>query len=173
MLNKPQELYHGSNSNIDGLLRPILETSSPDHIHTKPAVFATERMDLAALFMCPTTILHSIGFEQDISYMCVWGTVAEFMKKDSTGFIYVLPPDTFEKVGKGYEWQSFIDVMPISVKIFPKSLLGMIDNGVQVYFINNNSMFDQIVENKNHRALILKKLGSENERLNKNIRKFK
>lgn len=44
--------------------------------------------------------------------------------------------------------------------------------GVQVYFINDNTTFDRIVEDKNSRAPILKKLPSENEKKSFNIKKF-
>ncbi|MDP2651038.1 MAG: hypothetical protein Q8O98_00425, partial [bacterium] len=85
----PKELYHGSARRIDGALKPVLEQHTPDHVHAKPAVFATERLDIATLFMFPTDTLHSIGFEQDIAYICVWGTYDEFRGKDKEGFIYV------------------------------------------------------------------------------------
>jgi hypothetical protein len=172
MSEKPQELYHGSGFKLEGSLEPILDNSSPDHIHNQPAVFATERIDLAALFICPTEALFSIGFEQDIAYICIWGTPEEFKEKDKEGFIYVLPSDSFEKIGKSYEWQSFKEVTPKEIKSFSNSLDGMIENGVQVYFIDDNSIFDLIVENKTNRAPILQKLPSENERQNKDIKKF-
>ncbi|MDP2651080.1 MAG: hypothetical protein Q8O98_00645 [bacterium] len=173
MDNKPKELYHGSAHRIEGPLRPVLLEQTPDHIHTKPAVFATERLDLAALFMFPTDTLHSIGFEQDIAYICIWGTREDAAQNDRKGFIYILPPETFEKIGKGYEWQSFVEVTPIELKSYEKSVPGMIECGVQVYFINNNAVFDKIVEDKTNRATILKNLISENQRLGLNIKIFK
>ena len=165
MENKPQFLYHGSQFKIDGPLRPILKEGGADYIHTKPAVFATERMDLAALFMFPfEEHIASIGFENDIAYICIWGTREGFGQIDNGGYVYVLPSDTFEKVGKKYEWQSFEEVMPIEVKYFNSTILGMMNCGVKVYFINNEKVFDQIRDNKKNRMPILRELVSENQK---------
>ncbi len=174
MKTTPKKLYHGSTRKIQGALRPILVTKheGEDYLHNRPAVFATARIDLAALFMSPTEALASIGFEQDISYICLWGTVEEFGAKDKTGYMYVLPSEPFEKIGKGYEWQSFTAVEPIEVLGFSTSLEGMIECGVQVYFINDNETFDRIVADKENRSTILKNLISENSKRNKNVKAF-
>jgi len=158
------KLYHGSPFKIEGSLQPILEHSTLEHVHTKPAVFATERLDIAALFMFPLEVLASIGFEQDIGYICVWGTLEEFLPHDKGGFVYVLPPETFEKIGKEYEWQSFAPVLPVEVRQFNSVIEGMMECGAQVYFINDNAIFDRIVAEKNNRAPILKDLISENQK---------
>lgn len=171
-MQKPEFLYHGSTKSIDGPLTPILEHSTVDHSHTRPAVFATERKDVAAMFMFPLDTLASIGFEQDISYICIWGTREEFVSKDNGGFLYILPNDTFEKIGKDYEWQSFSPVTPIKIDRYSSVIEGMLENNVQVYFIDDDPTFDKIVEDKNNRALVLKNLVSENERRGINIKKF-
>lgn len=187
METKPEKLYHGSSHKIDGPLKPVLIQDSPEHIHEKPAIFGTERADVAALFMFPLDTLASIGFEQDIAYICIWGTVEEFTQprfsknsksgagqasKDKGGYLYVLPMETFEKVGKEYEWQSFTAVEPIEIKSYDSAIDGMIQNGAQVYFINNNAIFDQIVNNKSHRSPILKTLTSENQKHNLKTKDF-
>ncbi|MDB5194070.1 MAG: hypothetical protein JWN50_84 [Parcubacteria group bacterium] len=169
---KPSELYHGSSTLIEGPLTPILVRSSEDHIHDRPAVFATERMDLAALFMLPESLLHSIGFEEDIAYICIWGTAEEITLEDKEGYMYVFSSDSFEKIGKGYEWQSFVEVMPVSVRKFEASVGGMIECGVQVYFINDDPLFDKIVLDKDHRAEFLKNETSENQKSGRNIKLF-
>ncbi len=66
-MNKPRILYHGSAKKIDGPLAPVLRHGSEDHVHSRAAVFATERLDVAALFMIPPDALSSIGFEQGIA----------------------------------------------------------------------------------------------------------
>lgn len=160
---KPQKLYHGSFHEIDGPLQPIFIQDSPDHIHTRAAVFATDRADVASLFMFPfKEHIASIGFEQGIAYICIWGTSEEFVSKDKGGYLYILSGDTFEKVGKEYEWQSFEAVLPVEVRRYKSVIQGMIQCGVQVYFINDESIFDQIRDNKDHRMPIIKKLKSEN-----------
>lgn len=160
--NKPEKLYHGSERLIEESLQPKIEKKTLDHVHKKPAVFATERIDIAALFMFPIETLASIGFEENIAYICIWGTAEEFKNKDRGGFIYVLPSDSFEKVGKEYEWQSFSAVEPIEVKNFKSVINGMIECGARVYFINDDDIFDQIRDNKDNRMLTLKKLKPEN-----------
>lgn len=169
---KPEKLYHGSSKRITGTLKPVLEHGTLDHEHTKPAVFATARLDIAALFMFPLEVLHSIGFEQDISYICIWGTDEDFKPKDMGGFIYVFSSANFEKIGKDYEWQSFKEIMPIEVKEFSSVTGGMLECGVQVYFINDDTIFNRIVKEKNNRLPILRELISENQKQKKNIKFF-
>jgi len=171
-MEKPLYLYHGSSHKITGPLQPVLRQDSPEHIHTKPAVFATARADIAALFMFPLTTLASVGFEQDTAYICIWGKPEEFAAKDSGGFLYVLPGENFEKIGKEYEWQSFQEVTPLEIRQFKSVVNGMIELGVQVYFIDDNPTFDKIVTNKNNRAPILKTLISENQKQNLNVKSF-
>ena len=165
-------LYHGSPNKIEGELKPILKHSTLEHIHNKPAVFATERIDVASLFMFPLDTLASIGFEQDIAYICIWGTSEEFISKDKGGYIYIFSSDKFEQVGKDYEWQSFVTVLPKEVKEYSSVIDGMIENNVQVYFINDNSKFDKIEAEKDNRAPILKEILSENQKRNFNVKKI-
>ena len=173
-MDKPEKLYHGSKQLIEGPFKPILNQSSVDHIHTKPAVFATDRADVASLFMLGVSqgLIFSIGFEQDIAYMCIWGTREEFVSKDHEGYLYTFSSEKFEKVGKEYEWQSFSEVTPIEIKKFDSVVLGMMHYGAQVYFIHDDPTFDRIVADKNNRASILKNLVSENQKENKNVRLF-
>ena len=171
-MEKPKKLYHGSSNKIEGALKPILQHGTLEHVHTNPAVFATARIDVASLFMFPIDILASIGFEKDIAYICIWGTAEEFSSKDRSGFMYVLPSDSFEKVGKEYEWQSFEEVLPEEVKEYPSVITGMIENRVQVYFITDDQVFDRIVQEKDNRAPILQQIVSENQKRNINARDF-
>lgn len=171
MAKTPERLYHGSNHRIEVPLRPILRKSTNDHIHAKAAVFATERVDLAALFIFPFEHIASIGFEQDIAYICIWGLREEF-DKDHGGYIYELPVDSFQKIGKDYEYQSFEPVEPMAVKLFDSVIGGMMECGVQVYFINDDPTFDKIVADKEHRAPILRNLVSENQKEDLNIKQF-
>jgi hypothetical protein len=152
---KPSHVFHGSSHKISGALTPVL-VSSEDHIHTEPAVFVTENMAIASLFMCPPDALSSIGFEQGIAYICIWGTPEEFKKKDRGGYLYVLPTETFEKRGKEYEWQSRVPILPDEIKFFPSVLDGMKQLGARIYFINDDHLFDLIQAHKNSRLEILK-----------------
>lgn len=170
---KPQKLYHGSSNKIDGPLQVILRQDSPDHIHTRASVFATGRADVASIFMFQfNEHIASIGLEQDIAYICIWGTPEEFSPRDKGGFLYVLPVTSFEKVGKEYEWQSFESVFPMEVRRHESVIQAMMQYGVQVYFINNEDVFDQIRDQKDNRSTILKDLTSENQTQGLNIKSF-
>jgi hypothetical protein len=147
---KSEMLYHGSSIRIDGPL--------------KPTVFGTDRKDIAAVFMFPPDILSSIGFEKDIAYICIWGTAEEFAPKDAGSFLYVLPSESFEKIGKEYEWLSSKEITPADVKAFPSVIDGMIECGAHVYFIDDEKTFDRIVAEKDHRAPILANMASENKK---------
>src|SRR6266481_438348 len=162
-MQKPEKLYHGSSRKISDALKPVLRGSTADHVHSTPAVFATARKDIAAVFMFPLTTLASVGFEQDIAYICIWGSMEEFKPKDQGGFMYILPSANFEKVGKEYEWQAFHEVMPVEVQEFKSVVDGMMECGAQVYFINDEALFDRIVSEKDRRAPILRQLISENQ----------
>jgi hypothetical protein len=168
----PDVLYHGSPKKIDGPLAPILRHGSADHVHERAAVFATERLDIAALFMVPEGTLSSIGFEDDVAYICIWGTAEEFAARDPGGYVYVLPADGFERVGKDYERQSFTPVAPIEVRHFPSVVGGMLACGAQIYFVHDDPTMDRIVADKHHRAPILAGLVSENARQGVNVRTF-
>ena len=158
MRQKPKILYHGSSTKIDGPLTPVFEKRTLDHVHRRPAVFATERKDIAALFMFPLDVLASIGFEGDMAYICIWGTQKEFALKDKGGYLYTLSSDTFEKVGKEYEWQSFESVRPLEVKKYDSVVDGMVSCGAKIYFINDERVMDKIWDNKGNRTPILKQL---------------
>ncbi|MDP3954327.1 MAG: hypothetical protein Q8Q06_02830 [bacterium] len=171
-MQKPEKIYHGSSEKINGALKPALNHTTLEHVHDAPAVFGTDRIDVSALFMFPMNALASIGFEQDIAYICIWGVPEEFSQKDKGGYIYVLPTETFEKVGKDYEWQSFVEVTPTEIKEFGSVIDGMLECGVQVYFINDENTMDSIVAQKDNRAPILPSLTSENQKRNINIKHF-
>jgi hypothetical protein len=166
----PDTLYHGSDRRIEGALKPVLQNTTADHVHSQAAVFATERVDLAAVFMSPTYHLSSIGFENDIAYICIWGSREAF--KDSGGYLYTLPAASFKKVGKEYEYQSFDAVLPITTTFFDSVVDGMMQCAVQVYFIDDETIFDKIVTNKEHRAPILRDLVSENQKEAVNVKAF-
>lgn len=156
MTSKPMVLYHGSSQKIEGELTPVLVKSSEDHLHNLPVVFATEDIAAATLFMMPPSVLFSIGLEQGISYVCIWGTPEEFAKKDHGGYLYFLSSETFVKRGKGYEWQSDVAVMPQEVKSYGSVLDAFRENGVRTYFINDDELFDRIRAKKEPRLEILK-----------------
>jgi len=167
-----EHLYHGSSMKIEGTLKPVLRKATEDHVHEQAAVFATERLDIASLFMIPSWALSSIGVEQDIAYICIWGTREAFAPMDPGGYVHVLSRDGFKKVGKDYEWQSTAHVAPMATKRFASIIDGMMECGAQVYFIDHDPIFDRIVADKHHRTPVLIEETSENMKHNKNVRRF-
>ncbi len=159
MSPKPTHLYHGSLHKITGPLEPILLASSPNHIHTEAAVFATENIAIASLFLSPVETLVSVGFEEGIAYICIWGTPEEFREKDTGAYMYILPAKTFEKRGKAYEWQSREAVVPDEVRFLPSVLDGMKELGVQIYFITDDELFDRIQAQTDGRLEMLESVG--------------
>lgn len=155
-MKRPELLYHGSTRPLEGALEPVLKHGTEDHVHEKPAVFATARKDLAALFMFPMDVLASIGFEEDTAYICIWGTEAAYRPKDRPGYLHALPSEGFEQVGKGYEWQALEAVTPIETETYDSALDGMLANGVRVWFVDDEALFDRIVAEKDNRLEILK-----------------
>jgi len=171
-MNGPGVLYHGSPERIEGALRPVLRHGSEDHVHHRAAVFATERADVASLFMVPADALSSFGFEQDVAYICIWGTSEEFARRDPGGWLYELPAAAFEKIGKSYEWQCFADVAPVAATHHPSVIDGMLGRGAQVYFVDDDPTFDRIVADKADRSAVLSTLVSENERRGMKAHRF-
>ena len=80
------------------------------------------------------------------------------------GFLYILPGENFQKIGKEYEWLSLEAVSPMDTMKFPSVIDGMIECGAHVYFIDDEKLFDRIVAEKDNRTPILATLISENKK---------
>jgi hypothetical protein len=84
-----------------------------------------------------------------------------------------LPSDTFEndpEKGLGVrEWVSRENVKPIHVLSFKSALEGAMENGVQVYFVDEATQ-RKIETAADHGHSILKAIPSENERRGINVR---
>ncbi len=158
IMETPATLYHGSPSKIDGALQPVHLPPDEDRIHPGPAVFATAHKGLASQFMLSPDILSSFGYEQDIPFVCVWGTPEEALAKDTGGYLYELPSETFAKIGKEYEWISDVAVTPTHITHYPSALRGMHENGVRIYFITDDGLFDRIQRDKMHRLETLNEI---------------
>lgn len=90
--------------------------------------------------------------------------------------MYAFPSDTFEydpHKGMGdKEWTSRKSVKPLSEVRYASALDAMIENGVQVYFVDKKT-FEDVGSSDNHGYTILTGLTSENERNNRNVRSLK
>ncbi|MEP7162284.1 MAG: S8 family serine peptidase [Candidatus Moraniibacteriota bacterium] len=141
-------------------------------------IFSTPDKALASAFLVEGHGDHwmKIGFYGDIPYVVIKSDREEFIKKDKGGFMYTVSSDTFDfdpNKGMGErEWVSKVSVKPLSEKHFESALDAMIENGVQVYFVDEN-IFEAINNSSNHGYGILIGLTSENEKRDVNIRNLR
>jgi len=169
---KPPFLYHGSPHKDIEAIEPRKET------HRDPEegelVFATQDLAMATIFM--TKACRGSGAFGEVLYAYIIESREEFIKNDNGGHIYVLPSDTFAcdpNKGLGvYEWTSKEKVKPVKKIEFPSTLDAMIENGVQVYFIDEET-HKKIGESKDHGLSIYRELESENQKKGVNVREFK
>jgi hypothetical protein len=166
---KPPVLYHGSTHK--GLEELTPQRKSWRDEKEGPRIFATQELSLATIFMAPSAF--SSGFFDDIPYAIIPYSREDFIAQDKGGHVYVLPSDTFisdPTVGLGtYEWTSSENVKPIKVIEYPSVLDAIIENGVQVYFVDE-SMRASIDNAPDHGLSILRGLESENMRRGVNVK---
>ena len=160
---KPPFLYHGSpNKNI--------ETLEPKNKKVRdenegPVVFATQELDLASIFLAKGVV--ESGKFNNVAYAIIVDTKENYIKNDQGGRIYLVPSDSFENnpdIGLGkYEWTSKEAVFPSSTIEYPSALQAMLENKVQVYFIDQET-YKKIQESDDDGLSILKNLESENQK---------
>lgn len=171
---KPPFLYHGSSHKTEEL-EP---RTKPHRTEEGPLVFATQDITTASAFMAENMAMTG-GFDVEgerVLYGVIVGNREEFLQKDKGGHIYVLLSDDFEpyngKGMQGYEWVSKSKVKPIKTIEYNSSLDGMLKNGVQVFFVDENT-FQEIRKAKDYGYSIFKSLQSENQRRGINVKEFK
>lgn len=131
-------------------------------------IFSTPDKALAAAFLVEGHGDHwmKIAFYGDIPVVVIKSDKEEFIKKDKGGTMYAVPSETFDfdpNKGMGEkEWISRVPVKPLSEKHFESALEAMIENGVQVYFVDENT-FWAVNNSSDHGYGILIELTSENE----------
>jgi hypothetical protein len=95
-----------------------------------------------------------------------------FTALDKGGAIYCLPNTDFttdqHKSKNAIEWTSRTKVAPTNKIDYTSGLNAMIENNVQVYFVDSDT-FEKIQQSPKHGAKILQNLQSENQKLGKNI----
>lgn len=171
---KPQILYHGTNK------RDVKEFA-PDNkrIRNKQegmVLFATPHKAFATMYLGPRPddTWSNKGRFNDVYYIVIEDE-ERFRKEDNGGTIFTFSSDTFtcdKNKGMGFsEWISKEQVIPIASEHFDSALNTMIDNEVQVYFVNQEK-FKKIKTAKDHGVSILRKLQSENQKNNRNIKNF-
>ncbi len=170
---KPPFLYHGSPHRGLEEIEPRKTTvRDPEE---GELVFATQDIGLASVFMANSRH-YGCGRFNETKYCYIVEPGEEFIRRDKGGHIYVLPSDSFEtdpNKGLGvYEWTSKQKVKPIEKIEYTSALDAMLANGVQVYFIDEET-HKKIEQSPDHGYSILQGLESENQRRGANVREFK
>ena len=166
---KPPFLYHGSPHKEIGELEPR-EKSVRDP-NEGPQIFATQELSVATIFLLKG--ITSSGLFGDTPYAIIVGSREDVIKNDNGVHIYVLPSDKFKSdphKGLGqYEWTTDEKVKPIKKIEYKSAIDAMLENGVQVYFMDEGT--HQMIRNsKDHGFSILNSMESENMRRGVNVK---
>lgn len=138
IIKKPTELYHGSpRGDIEEFIPKI---SSGSGEAAGPQVYASQDRLIATIFTCNLRGIRwgvrMIGTTLHVSIVL---TREEFMERDTGGYIYVLPSDSFvsdSSIGLGEdEWASPVPVKPLRKIRIESSLNAMLESSVKVYFV--------------------------------------
>ncbi|MBU1179453.1 hypothetical protein KJ885_00745 [Patescibacteria group bacterium] len=170
---KPKGLYHASSNKEVTEFEPRAESyRDPEE---GPVVFATPDKAFASMFIVPTdgSWVEIVTFD-NVNCIAV-ADEERFKKLDKGGSIYSLPNDQFEcdinKSKNECEWTSRDTVKPEDQLDYDLGLDAMIENGVQVYFVDQ-ATFEKIQQSDDLGLEILKSLKSENQKSGKNVKKL-
>ncbi len=159
-IEKPSVLYHASRSKNVTEFEPRAETVRiPEE---GPLVFGTPDVAYASCFIVPTadSWTQVSVFDNSLHVMII-SDQKRFKKLDKGGSIYFLPSDSFEtdpeKSPSAREWTSKNPVKPSDKKDYKSGLQAMLENGVEVYFVEKET-FDRIQKSDDHGLKILKTL---------------
>ena len=129
-------------------------------------IFATPDKALASIFLIKNhnDSWTNLGYFGGILYVVIKMDRDEFLKKDRGGSIYEVSSDDFDyKVDLGMgdkEWTSSKPVKPLKETFYTSALDTMIENGVNVYFVDKET-FENIKNSEDHGRGILGSLVSE------------
>ena len=164
---KPAVLYHASSSKDIEEFKPRAESVRDPN--EGPVVFATPDIAYASCFIVPSTDAWSqksvfITESGESMHVVIIGDKERFQKIDKGGAIYFLPSDKFEtdleKNMKDREWISRKPVKPSGKTEYRTGLQAMLENGVQVYFVDKKT-FEEIKKSEDHGLEIIKTLKPE------------
>lgn len=163
-MQKPEVLYHGSPDENIEIFEPHVSYGSGEQFGK--LVYATHDLATATIFLAQHKKVMSSGHFGGISYVLITDSREEFIKMDQGGCIYILPSETFTtEKGRGmgeFEWASPVPVKPIKKVKYPSALKAMLENEVQIYFIDDIT-YEAIKSSKDHGYSILLELASENQ----------
>lgn len=157
-MKKPKYLYHASeNRNID-VLEPRMQ--SIRDLKEGPVLFATPSMALATCFIVNVDDTWAdMGIVNGVTYF-ICSDEKRYKNADKGGVVYILDPEGFEtSMDKGMgldEWITKEKVVPISKVEYKSGLKSMEENGVKIFFVNENE-FTQIMSNEDMIGDLLEK----------------
>ncbi len=168
---KPKFLYHSSPNRSIEVFEPRVSGGSGEKYGAK--VYATPDKALASIFLCNVEKPWSAGvYGGGVLVAKIPYTREEFIARDTGGTMYTLPSDAFElnedELG-GAEWTSDESVTPTEKEEYHSALEAMIENGVQVYFVDNENM-KLMKEAGDGGVEILQTMQSENQRRGVNVK---
>ncbi|MDE1874863.1 MAG: hypothetical protein KGI79_02070 [Patescibacteria group bacterium] len=173
MSKKPHILYHASPDRNIQRFEPRKE-----HIRSAddgPVVFATSNKAYASAFLVrwDDSWAH-LSSHNGLVLMAI-SDKERFLRSDRGGAIYELPSDDFENVSPTEdhpEWKSATAVTPSGKTEYASTLDAMIENGVQVYFVDRDA-FEKIRTADDFGLSILSALVSENQKRGMGARSVK
>lgn len=157
-------LYHGSPDRHVAEFSPRAITF-PSRLDF-PAVFATPDPALASCFIVPAkNFWVNIDRWVDQGVTSPWcvaiSSKEQYLQNDKGGSIYRLPGMTFEpepsNVMGGMEWVNKVPITPIDSVEHESGLQAMLEHGVEVYFVNQET-FDAIKKSDDHGYEIIQSL---------------
>ncbi|MCP3659041.1 MAG: hypothetical protein GY830_01465 [Bacteroidetes bacterium] len=169
---KPRILFHASNNRNIKVLEP--RNIKKRNKNEGPVIFATANLDLATIFLSQFGDRYAKSGSYDWkNFHYIHKDKEEFLKKDKGGAIYIVPSDSFHSIpekGLGrHEWVSKKKVKPLYKIEFDSALEAMIDLGIQVFFVDEET-FAKLKSSKGEEHMkIIRKLKSENQKRNKNV----
>jgi hypothetical protein len=168
-VKKPAVLYHASQDKDVKEFEPRAETFRDEK--EGPVVFATPDKRFASMFLVPKTTdswcQKSVFTDPENGksiHVMIISDKEKFEKLDKGGAIYSLPSDTFQtdltKSTKSREWTSREVVEPTDKTEYKSGLQAMIENGVMVYFIDQQT-FEKLKKSDDFGLSILQTLKPE------------
>ncbi|MFS8159413.1 MAG: hypothetical protein ACMG6E_04210 [Candidatus Roizmanbacteria bacterium] len=140
-----------------------------------PVVFATDNEIEASKFIVPSDDSWSQLSRFNDIHVAIYSDRSRFFRNDKGGAIYTLPSDTFsidqKFSGSSKEWTSKENVKPIEKIEYASGFKCMLTKGVQVYFVSEE-ILKEIQKAEDHGYSLIKKLTSENTKLNKKVKKL-
>jgi len=171
--NKPPFLYHASaNREIKTFEPRAKSVRDPEE---GPVIFATPDLALATTFLVSEAndSWTQIGKMDGVPYMVIRDK-KHFMRRDKGGSIYKFNSDSFtshpHRGMEKDEWVSKDPVTPAEKTDVESALDAMIENGVQVFFVDKKT-FNRIKHDADSFDVI-RTLESENKRRGKNVVEF-